>query len=190
MSITKRSDRPLNTLIKMLLPAKWDGKFLLKSAVVAVVYYAFAELCFKFATYPDIGSTPIWIPAGFSIGVFLVWGYEFWIAALVADIVANILIYANGGTLPDIALTIVISTITIAGKIFSAYLTQRLTGQRYFLDRANHVVAFIIFACFLASLPVAIICPALLCLFGKGPWSTYSTVAISWWLGDASAFYC
>jgi phosphoserine phosphatase RsbU/P len=172
-------------MIKMLLPAKWDRKFFLKSAVVAVVYYIFAELCFKFATYPDIGSTPIWIPAGFSIGVFLVWGYEFWIATLVGSIAANILIYATGGTFLDIALMLVISTSTIAGKLFSAYLTEQLTGQRYFLDRIKHVVSFIIFACFLTSLPIPIFCSALLCLVGKTPWSTYSTVVISWWLSDA-----
>ena len=156
-----------------------------KQIVVAIAYYITAILSHSFTTYPQTGSTPIWIPGGLAVGFCAIWGYPLWLGVLIGIFAAEFVIYKAWVNLPTFILTLGIVFITTSGKIFAVYLIEYLTGNKYFFSRAKDTIQFMIYGCFLSHLPVAILCPLLICGFGNAPWSLYTDIALTWWLSDA-----
>lgn len=55
-------------LSRQSLPAVW------KYITVAIAYFVTAILSDYFTTYPETGSTPIWIAGGVGVGLICIWG--------------------------------------------------------------------------------------------------------------------
>jgi signal transduction histidine kinase/CheY-like chemotaxis protein len=156
-----------------------------KQIVVAIAYYTTAQLSHSFTTYPETGSTPIWIPGGIAVGMIAIWGYPLWLGVFLGILSAEFIIYKAWGNFSTFILTLGIVFVATFGKVFATYWVEYLIGDYYFLKKAKDTILFIIYGCFLSHLPVAILCPFLVCLFGKAPWKLYPDIALTWWLSDA-----
>ncbi|AFZ57874.1 MASE1 domain-containing protein [Anabaena cylindrica FACHB-243] len=156
-----------------------------KQVIAAIAYYITAQLSHSFTTYPETGSTPIWIPGGIAVGLIAIWGYPLWLGVLIGILSAEFVIYKAWSNLSTLILTLCIVFVATVGKVFATYLIEYLIGNHYFLNRAKDTLQFMIYGCFISHLPVGILCPLLLCIFGKVPWKLYFDVAITWWLSDA-----
>ncbi|MGM3306407.1 MASE1 domain-containing protein [Anabaena sp. WFMT] len=156
-----------------------------KQVIAAIAYYITAQLSHSFTTYPETGSTPIWIPGGIAVGLIAIWGYPLWLGVFIGILSAEFVIYKAWSNLSTLILTLCIVLIATAGKLFANYLIEYLIGSHYFLNRAKDTLQFMIYGCFLSHLPVGILCPLLLCIFGKAPWKLYIDIALTWWLSDS-----
>jgi integral membrane sensor domain MASE1/class 3 adenylate cyclase len=156
-----------------------------KQIIVAIVYYITALLSHTFTTYPNTGSTPIWIPGGIAVGLIAIWGYPLWLGVLIGVFIAEFTIFQAWTSVKTLILTILIVVIVTVGKVISVYWMEYLTANKYFLNTAKNTIQFMIYGCFLSHLPVAILCPLLLCIFGQAPWQLYPEIALTWWLSDA-----
>ncbi|WP_413173927.1 MASE1 domain-containing protein [Anabaena azotica] len=155
-----------------------------KQVIVAIAYYITAQLSHSFTTYPETGSTPIWIPGGIAVGLLAIWGYPLWLGVLIGILSAELVIYQAWVNLPTLILTLCIVFVSTVGKVFATYWIEYLNGSYYFLNRAKDAINFMIYGCFISHLPVAIFCPLLICIFGKAPWKLYLDIAFTWWLSD------
>ncbi|MEA5552845.1 MASE1 domain-containing protein [Anabaena cylindrica UHCC 0172] len=156
-----------------------------RQVIAAIAYYITAQLSHSFTTYPETGSTPIWIPGGIAVGLIAVWGYPLWLGVFIGILSAEFVIYKAWSNLPTLLLTLCIVFVATVGKVFATYLIEYFIGSHYFLNRAKDTLQFMIYGCFVSHLPVGILCSLLLCVFGKVPWKLYPDIAITWWLSDA-----
>jgi len=164
-----------------------------KQVFVAIAYYFTAIFCDLFTTYPNSGSTPVWIPGGIAVGFLFIWGYPLWLGVFVGILCTHLTIYDGLENPTNFALAIGLLVVTTTGKLFATYLSdpkRRSSGKdtscdRYFLNNVNYLSYFIVYGSFLSHLPVGIISAFLVCFFGKAPWNLYPDIAITWWLSDS-----
>ncbi|MBD2665456.1 integral membrane sensor hybrid histidine kinase [Richelia sinica FACHB-800] len=155
-----------------------------KQVLVAIAYYITAQLSHSLTTYPQTGSTPIWIPGGIAVGLIYIWGYPLWLGVFIGVLSAELVIYQAWLSLTSFTVAIGIVLIATTGKVFATYIIEYLVGKNYFLHRAKSTIDFMIYGCFLSHLPVGILCPVLICLSGKASWQLYPDIAMTWWLSD------
>lgn len=153
--------------------------------IVAIAYYITALLSHTFTTYPNTGSTPIWIPGGIAVGLIAIWGYPLWLGVFIGVFIAEFTIFQAWTSVKTLILTILIVVIVTARKVISVYWMEYLTAHKYFLNTAKNTIQFMLYGCFLSHLPGAIFCQLLLCIFGQAPWQLYPEIALTWWLSDA-----
>ncbi len=156
-----------------------------KQVFVAIAYFVTALLSNSLTTYPETGSTPIWIPGGLAVGLIIIWGYPLWLGVLMGILAAEIVIYQAWQNINTFILTIGIVGIATAGKVFAVYWLKYFIGDRHFFNSVKDTTKFVIYGCFLSHLPIAILCTLLICSFGKAPWLLYGEIALTWWLSDA-----
>jgi len=156
-----------------------------KQLIVAMAYYVTAQLSFTLTTYPGTGSTPIWIPGGIAVGLLGIWGYPLWLGIMLGVLITELVAYKGLLSFNNLIMTILIVTVVTVGKVLALYWSELLTGKRYFLHRPKDTVKFVIFGCFLSHIPVGLLCPFILYLFGKIPGELYPQIAVTWWLSDA-----
>ncbi len=163
-----------------------------KQLIVAIAYFLTAIFCDLFTTYPNSGSTPVWIPGGIAVGFLFIWGYPLWLGVSLGILCTQLTIYNGLENLSNFILALGILLVTTAGKILATYWSDcntfsknKINCDRYFLNNSKNVITFIIYGCFLSHLPVGIICAFLVCLFVKAPWNLYYDIALTWWLSDS-----
>jgi signal transduction histidine kinase/ActR/RegA family two-component response regulator len=156
-----------------------------KQLIVAGAYYGTAQLSFTLTTYPGTGSTPIWIPGGIAVGLLGIWGYPLWLGIMLGVLITELVAYKGLLNFNNLIMTILIVAVVTVGKVLALSWSESLTGKRYFLHRPKDTVKFVIFGCFLSHVPVGLLCPFILYLFGKIPGELYPQIAITWWLSDA-----
>ncbi|WP_242027707.1 MASE1 domain-containing protein [Cyanobacterium aponinum] len=161
------------------LPAVW------KYIIVAIAYFVTAILSDYFTTYPETGSTPIWIAGGIGVGLICIWGDALWWALLIGILGAEIFIYQSWLGISELILTLTITAISTLGKLLAVYLIKLSVGSYQFISRIENTIKFIAYGCFLSHLPVAFLCALVICLLGKAPWELYFDIALTWWLSDA-----
>ena len=170
----------VNPFLRKLFPSSFrDWNFWLKTALVAIAYYATAKLALAFITLPG-DVVPLWPPAGTSLAATLIWGYPMWIGVFVGCYLGQLSSYGFVTTL-----WVTVSETFIS--IFAAYLVRRLIGNRYILNQVKDVVIFMIVGAFIGCMPSGIMSPTILCFYGKIPWSLYPTVVLTWTLSEQFA---
>ncbi|WP_330202608.1 MASE1 domain-containing protein [Cyanobacterium sp. DS4] len=168
-----------NFLPRQSPPAGW------KYIVVAIAYFVTAILSDYFTTYPETGSTPIWIAGGVGVGLICIWGDSLWWALLIGILGAEIFIYQSWLGIPELILTFTITAISTLGKLFAVYLIRLSVGSYQFICHIESTIKFIAYGCFLSHLPVAVLCSLIICLLGKAPWELYFDISFTWWLSDS-----
>ncbi|MGY6528671.1 MAG: MASE1 domain-containing protein [Cyanobacterium sp.] len=163
-----------------------------KQVVVALSYFITALISITFTTYPNTGSTPIWIAGGVAVGLIFIWGYSLWLGVFAGVLITQVTIYQGWENFSSFILILCLTTVTASGKVFASLCSesknQSISGNsdnRYFLHSVKNTARFIIFGCFISHLPVGIICAFLVCAFVKAPWSLFPQIAITWWLSDS-----
>lgn len=148
------------------------------AAALAVVYFCAAKLGLKLAlVHPS--ATAVWPGTGIALAAFLILGYRVWPGILVGAFLANITTAGSVFTSLGIA-----AGNTLEG-IVGTYLVTRFAGGRNAFSRPTNIFKFTFLAGMLATAVSATLGVTVLSLGGFAKWADYSSIWLTWWLGDA-----
>ncbi len=167
------------------LPYRLSDLFVLGG--VAVVYYAAARLGLLCA-YETTNASPIWPPSAIGFLAVFFFGRHAWPGIAIGAFAANVAVFASnqvaaGSTIAFASLAISIGNTFEA--LFAAFIVRRFIGAHPPFDKPQDVFKFALMTLPAGSLG-ALVGSATLLISGIAPVSAGPTIAITWWLGDAS----
>lgn len=143
--------------------------------VVAGVYFGAAELGLSLA-YIHANVSPVWPPTGVAIAAVLLLGRRALPGILVGAFAANFFTPIPIGSALGIAIGNTLEAATVG------WLLGRVDFQ-VTLTRSRDVTWFLA-ASVLATIVAATIGNVSLCLGGAAPWQNFTSLWLTWWLGD------
>jgi len=151
--------------------------FLVRSTVVALLYFATAIAGLKYAV---VGSTVtlVWPPSGIALVAILAFGYRLSFGIVLGAFLAN------AWTGLPILLAAGIAIGNGLEAMAGAFLLQRLARFRNTLERRRDVFALLILAAIFSTTIAASLGAATLTLGGIVAVGEYASVWLKWWLGD------
>ncbi|MFN2529700.1 MAG: MASE1 domain-containing protein [Pyrinomonadaceae bacterium] len=145
---------------------------------VAVAYFAAAELGLSMA-FVHTNVTPVWPPTAIAIASLLIFGPRLWPAVFLGAFAANFPTHIPLGSAVGIA------TGNTLEALFAYSLITRRLSAREWLQSVRDLGRFILFAAVFAPVVSATIGNLSLCLGGAATWSNFSSLWLTWWLGDS-----
>jgi integral membrane sensor domain MASE1 len=167
----------MNSSQLFLIPRRSGYPQLLILLGVACTYCLAAALGFQLAVVAK-QVTAVWPPTGIALAAILIYGYRVWPAITVSAFLVN---YLTGEPWQT-ALTIGIGNTLEA--VVGAYLLKRL-GFHNALERLKDVLALIALAAMFSTTISATVGVISLCGAGIASWSSFGSVWLVWWVGDA-----
>jgi len=163
------------------------SKWLLVAIPLAAVYYGSGKIGIAIALpIPPGNITALWPPSGIAWAANLCFGYRFWPAILLADMLTNVPGLFDSSH--DLTKTIATACIGAFGAVFEAIggtaLLRRWIGNFYLFDRSENIFKFIL---------ITLVCTAIsglfgvsvTCLSGIADWNNFSYFWYTWWIGNA-----
>jgi PAS domain S-box-containing protein len=145
---------------------------------VAAVYLIVGKLGLRLASiHPSV--TAVWPPTGLALAAGLVPGYRIWPGVLLGAFLVNT---TTAGT---VATSLGIACGNTLEALLGIFLTSRFAHGRAVFARAQDIFTFVLLAVLLSTTIGATIGTTSLALGGFAPWSAYSLIWLTWWLGDA-----
>jgi PAS domain S-box-containing protein len=151
-------------------------KYVLTSALLAIVYYGAARLGLRYASIGQSVSL-VWPPTGIAFAALTLLGYRYWPGVALGAFLAN------AGTPVPLPAAAGIALGNTVEALVAAYLLRRVTGPRPQLDHIRHVRRLLV-AALLGALCGALIGPLSLWLSGALPSPALPGAAGVWWTGD------
>ncbi len=167
---------PLQYLSKSPTPGSRPSIHFLTLAIIALVYFAAAELGLSLA-FIHANVSPVWPPTGVAIAALLLLGYRVWPGILIGAFAANFLTPVPLGTTAGIALGNTLEAVS------AVYLLRSL-GFDHSFSKARDVTRFVV-AVLVGTMVSATIGNISLCLGGAASWSNFGSLWLTWWLGDS-----
>ena len=146
--------------------------------VLAAFYFAAAKLGLRLA-FVHPSATAVWPPAGIALAAFLLFGYRVWPGIALGAFLANATTAGSLATSAGIA-----AGNTLEGLV-GAWLVNRYAGGADALSRPQDILKFIALAAGVSTILSATIGVTALSIAGFAPWSKYTAIWTTWWLGDA-----
>ncbi|MEP6743746.1 MAG: MASE1 domain-containing protein [bacterium] len=150
---------------------------LLVAGAISIVYFAAAEFGLSLASV-HTNVSPIWPPTGVAIAALLIFGRSLWPAIFVGALAANLLTHISVATAAGIAVGNTLEALT------AWYLLRRIQPPRKTFESIIGVLQFVLFAAVLSPAVSATIGDLSLCLSGAASWSNFTSLWLTWWLGD------
>lgn len=144
--------------------------------LLALIYFAGAKLGLSLAALHS-NVTPVWPPTGIAIAALLIFGLRVWPGVFLGALAANVLTNIPLGSAIGIATGNAVEAVIAFG------LLQR-AGWRNSLDSVADVMRFVGCAAILAPVVSATIGSFSLCLGGAAEWARFSSLWLTWWIGD------
>lgn len=148
-----------------------------RSLLVAIVYFAGAELGLSLATL-HTNVTPVWPPTGIAIAALLIFGRRVWPGIFIGALAANL------PTSISIASAFGIATGNTLEALLAAYLLQRSKRWQGNFNSIGAVMTFVVYAAVIAPLVSATIGSLSLCFGDPREWSRFVWLWLTWWMGD------
>jgi len=143
----------------------------------AVVYFATARLGLDLAVVAKQVSV-VWPATGLALALLVLRGRRLWPAIFIGAFAANYLsdtpLLASAG----------IATGNAIEALLGATLLQRV-GFQPSMRRLHDVASLFLLAACLSTASSATLGVVSMCLTGTAPWSAFSSVWSTWWIGDA-----
>jgi PAS domain S-box-containing protein len=162
---------------------------LLATLILALVYYATAELSRRFAVTPQ-NVTPIWPPDGFAMAGVILGGLWLWPGVFLGSFLANIGAFAQTGSVFLNLLSIlkvgVIALGTTLGTVLGAWSFRRSSGSGYPFQTVRATYLFLLFATLTGPIVNATFGVMALALADHVPWSEFATVWLTWWISNVA----
>ena len=156
-----------------------DWNAVVKGLLICAAYMVAAKLSLRLASvHPS--ATPVWPPTGIAIATLLALGLRFWPAIFLGAFLVNIT--TAGSILTSVGIA---SGNTLEG-VFAAILVARFAQGKRAFERTWDILLFALYAGVLCTAMAATIGVTTLALGGFAPWSQYSLIWRTWWLGDAA----
>src|SRR5438093_4061582 len=149
------------------------------AATVAAIYFIAGKLGLRLAlVHPS--ATAVWPPTGIALAAFLIFGYRVWPGILLGAFLVNITTAGNVATSIGIAIGN-----TLEGLV-GCYLVRRFARGTRAFEQPQDIFKFAVLAGLVSTAVSASIGVTSLAVAGFAPWSSYPTVWLTWWLGDAA----
>lgn len=156
--------------------------------LVVGVTYCVAAIFGLLLAFEKTNASAIWPPSGIALGAVLLLGLRAWPGILAGAFVANVVVFLarEAGSPPVV---VAVSACIAVGNTLEALaagaVLRRWVGESNPLERMGALLKFI--AAVLAACVIsALIGPTCVALAKFMPWDNYSTVWLTWWLGDAT----
>src|ERR1051326_8401396 len=147
------------------------------SLIIAVVYFAGAELGLSLATLHQ-NVTPVWPPTGIAIAALLIFGGRVWPGVFIGALAANL------PTSISVASAVGIATGNTLEAVIAWFLLRRSKRWGRSFDSVGDVMIFVVYAAVLAPLVSATIGSLSLCLSDPQQWHRFAWLWLTWWMGD------
>jgi PAS domain S-box-containing protein len=146
--------------------------------VLTGIYVLAAKLGLSLA-FIHPSATPVWPPTGITLAALLILGNRVWPGILLGAFLANI---TTAGS--------VTTSLAIAGGntlegLVGAYLVSRFANGPHFCERPQDIFKFTLLAGVVSTMVSATIGVTSLALSGLASWTDYTSIWLTWWLGDA-----
>jgi signal transduction histidine kinase len=151
---------------------------LLLISIVTLVYFIIGKFGLMLASF-NASASPVWPCAGIALAAILVLEYRVWPAIFVGAFLVNL---TNAG---DVGTSLAIATGNTLEALAGAWLVIRFARGSNFCDRPQDVFKFALIAA-ISSVISASFGVTSLVLAGSANWTHYSTIWVTWWLGDAT----
>ncbi len=167
--------------MKALLPTalhrpKATAAYLLKILALAVIYHLAARVGLAMA-YVQINVSPVWPPTGIALAALLIFGYSLWPGISLGVLLGSLFTGADLSVAAGMALGNTLEA--LAG----AYLLKRFVHFHNDLDRVQDVAGLGLVAVFSTAISATIGTMTLL-VAGRGQWSGFAALWMTWWIGD------
>ncbi|MBI3704174.1 MAG: MASE1 domain-containing protein [Rhizobiales bacterium] len=146
---------------------------------VALAYFVLAKLGLMLASI-NPSASPIWPPSGVALAAVLLGGPRLWPAIFLGAFAANA---STAGTLTT---SVVIALGNTLESVIGGILIQRWSGGSNTFASPMQVAKFVMVGVGPATVTSATIGVLTLSLAGLAPWSSFTPIWITWWLGDAA----
>lgn len=153
-------------------------KLFVVSALLFVVYFLAGKMALQLA-YVHPSATAVWPLTGITLVAFLMFGFRVWPAILLGAFCVNL---TTAGTVAT-SLGIAIGN-TLEGVV-GAYLLLRFAGGMNAFSRSHNIFRFTCLAPILSTTVSATFGATSLALGGIVSWTSFGSVWLTWWLGDA-----
>lgn len=169
--------RPVNHMTPVIPSA--SVKRALALFGLAAIYFAAGRLGMRLA-FLNTSATPVWPSAGIALAGFLILGTRIWPAILVGAFLVNFTV--AGALVPSAGIAI---SNTLEGLV-GAFLINRYANGRECFGRPADIIRFAAITAAISNTISASCGVTILSLTGLARWSDYSSIWLTWWLGDAA----
>lgn len=151
----------------------------------ALLYYAIARFSLIFA-FEHTNVSPIWPPSAVALTLLVRRGLRLSPAVFIGAFLANTVVFAQN-TVASLPIILVMSALIAVGNTLEAILGA--SGMQRYIKTINPFEKTNDFIKFLAIVPVACLASSLigssvLVFFGIADQSLFSSLWVTWWLGD------
>ena len=160
-------------------------RWLVETSALALAYFLAARAGLILAL-ENTNASPVWPASGIALAALLILGYRVWPGVMVGAVLANLLAFLQNQTAGFPVLVGISSCIGLGNTLqalLGAFLIHRFIGNQKIFESSRNTAKFFAIA-FLACFPGSLIGSLTLSVTGLVPWSLYSTVWSTWWLGD------
>ncbi len=145
---------------------------------IGLTYFVLAKIGFALALiHPN--ASAIWPPTGFALAAIVLWGYRAWPAIFLAAMIANATTAAG-----SIGAAVAIATGNTLEALVGAALINVWSDGRSAFSTPYAVAKFAIICGALATPISATVGATTLAIAGNAEWANFSTIWLTWWLGD------
>ena len=148
-------------------------------ASLTLVYFVAGSLGLR-VSFAHSVATPIWVPSGVALAVFILLGYRVWPAVLVASFLGHL------ATLGFVNTSFIIPIGGVLEGLVGAYLVNRFARGAQAFDSALGVFRFVFFACICAPAINATLGVGWIYLGGLSNLMGLGFIWLTWWLAHGT----
>jgi len=157
---------------------RFDLLLFLSIVAIAASYVASAKVGFSLA-FETQQVSAVWPPTGIAIAALVLLGYRVWPGVWLGAFVSNAI------TNEPLWTAALIATSNTLGPLLGALLLRRVANFDVSLERVRDIAALVLFGSIIAMTVTATNGVFSLALAHVVPWSSYLSVWLLWWSGDA-----
>jgi len=158
---------------------------LISILAVAAVYFIAARLSLYLA-FENSNASPVWPPSGIAFAAMLLLGNRIWPGITLGAFLANVVNFIASQAAELTTILWVSAGISVGNTleaVVGVMLLRRLADVATPFDSVQNVFGFVTVALLMCMVSCTI-GPTTLTLAGIAPWSAYTTIWFTWWLGD------
>ncbi len=152
-------------------------RIILYNLGITLLYIIAGKLGLTLA-FVNASATAIWPPTGIALAAFLLFGY------IVIPAIFFVAFFVNLLTAGTIATSIGIALGNTLEGMVGAYLVKKFCNGLYAFDSVWDIFKFTFFAAILSTMISADIGVTTLILGSLASWSDFTSIWLTWWLGD------
>ncbi|MYM67208.1 response regulator [Pseudoduganella sp. FT55W] len=160
----------------------------MRALMLLTLCYALIARASLLLAFAHTNATPVWPPSGIAFAALLLIGYRAWPAIFLGALLANLATFHANGVPFDVTVAVA-SLIIASGNTLEAlagvWLVRRYFDVKQPMGQQQNVYKFAVVA-MVMSMVSAGIGSTTLVISGLAPAAAYSTIALTWWVGDTA----